>query len=262
MTRVRLMNGRVLWQNAAGGLLNRPDFWDTIARNVQIYQDDIRELDRRLVRLKGGEEIPTDVLLCGTGWTPSLEFFDRDHLIKLGLPHPIEDEPADEADKWARLEQEADQRVIQHLPQLAHPPACYRKPIDSTPYRLYNGIAPLGDDSIVFIGHMNSVNIFRAAECQAIWATAYLDKHLALPPLEDREADIALFVTWCRRRYLSNGRLGNWILFEPTRYADHLLHQVGLSSHRKGWFEDFFVPTSAADLRGLREEYKAKYGYD
>lgn len=199
------------------------------------------------------------MLLCGTGWTPSLNFFDQDLLVKLGLPHSPEGETAQEAEKWARLDQEADRKVLQQFPQLANPPAHYRKPIDTTPYRLYNGIAPLHDDSIVVIGHMIFGNYFRAAECQAIWATAHLDKRLALPSPEEREAETALFIAWCRRRYLSSGRRGNYMPFELTRYTDKLLQEVGLSSHRKGWFKDWFEPTWAANLRGLREEYKAKY---
>lgn len=255
-----LTDYRIFWQNASGGLLNRTDFWDTIGNNVQVYEDEISGLDGHLVHLKSGEKILTDVLLCGTGWTPSLEFFDRSMLVELGLPHPLEDEPAAEAEKWARLEREADETVLRHFPQLASPPAYHQKPIDATPYRLYNGMAPLRDDSIVIVGHMNVANYFRGAECQAIWATAYLDKRVALPPLAEREAELALFIAWCRRRYLSSGRRGNFMPFELTRYTDKLLKEAGLSSHRKGWFKDFFGPTWAADLRGLREEYKAKHG--
>lgn len=219
-------------------------------------------MDSGLVRLESGEEIPTDVLLCGTGWLPGLDFFDRDLLIELDLPHELADEPAEYSEKWATLEKEADQKVIQRFPMLTNPPAHYMKPRTLTPYRLYNGIASVRDDSIVFIGHVLVGNYFSVTEAQAIWATAYLDKQLALPSIAEREKEIALFTSWCRRRYLNNGKNGNWMTFEFVVYIDRLLHEVGLSSNRKGWFQDLFSPCMMRDMAGLRDEYLAKYGKD
>jgi len=229
---------------------------------VDIYQSDLRELDLGLVRLESGEEIPTDVLLCGTGWLPSLDFFDKDLLIKLDLPHEIADEPAASSEKWATLEKEADQKVTQRFPMLADPPAHYVKPRTLTPYRLYNGIASVHDNSIVFVGHVLVGNYFCVTEAQAIWATAYLDKQLALPSIAEREKEIALFTSWCRRRYLNNGENGNWMPFDFIVYSDRLLHGVGLSSNRKGWFANLFSPFKMRDMAGLRDEYLAKYGKD
>ena len=227
---------------------------------MDIYQSNLRELDLGLVRLESEEEIPTDVLLCGTGWSPALDFFDTDLLIKLDLPHEIADEPAEYSEKWATLEKEADQKVLQKFPILANPPPHYKKPGTLTPYRLYNGIASVHDDSVVFIGHVLVGNYFSVTEAQAIWATAYLDKHLKLPSLAEQEKEIALFTSWCRRRYLSNGENGNWMTFEFIVYSDRLLHEVGLSSHRKGWFQDLFSPCTMRDMAGLCGEYRAKYG--
>lgn len=62
-----------------------------------------------------------------------------------------------------------------------------------------------------------------ATEVQAIWATAYPDQRLALPSLKRRRTQIATFVAWDRRRYLSNGEKGNWIIFEDAGYVDRLL---------------------------------------
>lgn len=240
-------------------MLNRPDFWDTIAQNAQIYEDEILDLDKGIIRLKCGETIPTDAILCGTGWTPSLEFFNENLLAELDLPHNLTSFPTEEQQKWAELQKEADQKVLSHFPQLGNPPAHYQAPIQSTPYRLYKGIAPLNSDSIVFVGHVHVGSYFRAAECQAIWATAYLDKKLVLPSLEKRQAEVALFTAWCRRRYLSRGERGNWMVFELIGYTDDLLEGVGLSSHRKGWFSNLFVPCVANDLRGLKYEYMRNY---
>lgn len=218
------------------------------------------------MRLKSGEEVPTDVLLLGTGWVPSLNFFDPDTLARLDLPHDPATEPAESSEKWARLEKEADQKVVDTFPQLANPPAEYfKKPNPTTPYRLYNGMAPLvdaEDRSIVFIGHVLVANYFRVTEVQAVWATAYLDNKLDLPGLEEREKEVALFTAWCRRRYLSNGEKGNHMVFEMMGYTDKLLEELGLRSHRRGWFWHWFGPGTMADLRGVGEEYVKKYGRD
>ena len=95
-----------------------------------------------------------------------------------------------------------------------------------------------------------------------MWATAYLDRRLTLPSLEIRREEVALFTSWCRRRYLNNGEKGNWMTFELIGYTDQLLEQLGFTSHRKGWFRDLFEPCVASDLVGLKDEYMNKYGCD
>ncbi|KAL2036379.1 hypothetical protein N7G274_010900 [Stereocaulon virgatum] len=251
----------LFWQNGPGGLLNRTDFWETVAPNVHVFLDDILELDTKLVRLKDGSEIVTDVLLCGTGWNAaSFGFFESADLLRLGLPHPLVDDPAEEAALWARLQEQADHEILHKYPILAHPPDHPHKSIRTTPYRLYNGIAPLSDESIAFVGYTLVANYFRGVECQAIWATAYLDKKLKLPSVEDRQAEVARLIAWCKRRYLSNGERGNFVAFESNFYTDKLLLEAGLSSHLKGWFRDYFVPGIAQDMAGLKHEYIAKYG--
>ena len=86
-------------------------------------------------------------------------------------------------------------------------------------------------------------NHFRGAECQAIWAIAYLDKQLTLPSLKDRQLEIARQVAWCRRRYLSHGVGGNFVPFESEACTDKILAEIGLSSHRRGFRSDTFMPT-------------------
>lgn len=259
--KVRLKYSRLFWQNGTSGLLNRVDFWETVAPNVHIYLDDILEVDKKLIRLKKGHEIATDVLLCGTGCdAASFDFFEPDHLVQLGLPHLQKDEPSEESNRWARLEQQADQEILKQFPILANPPKHLHKSSPTTSYRLYNGIGPLNDDSIVFIGYSLVTNYFQWAECQAIWATAFLDQRLNLPSLEEKQCEIAKVIAYNKRRYLSNGERGNFLMFESNFYLDKLLLEAGLSSHLKGWFKNYFVPRTAQDLVGLKDEYLAKYG--
>lgn len=257
----KLTRHSVFWQNGAGILINHPDFWNTIAHNVLIYNSDIVSLSSHHTHLENGEAVPTDALLCGTGWSSTLSFFSQDLLAQLGLPHSLSHSPSSNNEKeWAKLEQEADKKVLTRFPMLANPPPHYHKIPFTTPYRLYNAIAPLNDPSIAFVGHVMVANYFRLAEVQAIWATAYLDSHLPLPPLHERKGQIAEFVAWCRRRYLSNGEKGNWMAFEQAGYTDKLLAEVGLKSHRKTWWRDFWAPARPEDFRGLKEEYAKLYG--
>ncbi|KAL8883748.1 MAG: hypothetical protein Q9192_007015 [Flavoplaca navasiana] len=250
----------LFWENGSGGLLNRADFWDTIAPNVRVQLEDITHLQAKLVCLQSGTEISTDVLLCGTGWKPtSFDFFSADDLIRLGLPHKLEDEPSDITKLWHQMVQQADREVLDRFPILAEPPKHHHKASQRTPYRLYNGIAPLNDSTIAFVGYFNVGNFFKGAECQAIWATAYLDGNLQLPSIDSRQLTIARHIAWCKRRYLSNGELGNFLLFESNFYLDELLQEVGLVSHLGGWFTNWFKPGLARDLAGLRDEYIAKF---
>lgn len=158
------------------------------------------------------------------------------------------------------LQQAADKSVISEYPKLAHPPTYYRKPATKTPYRLYKCIAPLDDDTIVFLGQIRIANNFRVSECQALWAVAWLDGTLRNPPdYEDMQGDIAYVNAWCKRRYPANGGSGNYLHYDVIAYTDALLAEVGLSSHRKrSRFKDFFSPCLAGDLTGLIREYKDK----
>lgn len=242
------------------GLIQHPDFWQTVAENVQIYREDILELDTNLIRLKNGTEIPTDFLLCGTGWNPdSPHFFTQDQIAQLGLPHRI-DQPTADDPTWAKLENEADQKVLTDFPRLASPPSYHQKPPLTTPHRLYNCIAPLHDPTIVFLGHIYVPNAFRAAECQAIWATAYLDRTIPLPTPEHMQQEIARTTAWCKRRYLNNGAAGNYLHYDLIGYTDKLLAEVGLSCRKKGWFGDYFDPCEARDLLGPKREFLKRYG--
>ena len=248
----------IFWSNDTLGLIQHPDFWQTIAENTQVYRNDIQRLEEHLVRLDNGTEIQTDVLLCGTGWkSDGPSFFHHDQIVRLGLPHPI-DQPSPEDSMWKTLETEADHKVLAQFPRLAKPPDYYKKPVVTTPYRLYNCMAPLHDDSIVFLGHIHSPNAFRAAECQAIWATAYLDRQITLPSVQEMQAEIALINAWNRRRYLNNGHEGNFLHYDLIGYTDKLLRELGLSCRKKGWFEDFFAPCTSSDFVTPRKEYLAR----
>lgn len=122
-------------------------------------------------------------------------FFSEDLLAQIGLPYSLSDSPSSPDEKErVQLEQEADKKVLSRFPMLANPPLHYYKTSHTTPYRLYDSIAPLKDPSIAFVGHVMVANYFRLAEFQAIWATAYLENRLTLSPLREKKKQTAEFV--------------------------------------------------------------------
>ncbi|TGO17631.1 hypothetical protein BTUL_0016g00990 [Botrytis tulipae] len=259
----------IFWQNCTGGLLHQVDFFDVIAEKVRIYCADIASIKEHKILLEDGNAVSADAILCGTGWVPSLQFFTEDQKISLGLPHLPSSEHEEHQDQWKQLTSEADQKVVSRFPQLENLPPHYCRLVTHTPYRLYKHIAPLltsdseiDRNSIVFIGQVSVGDYFPVVQCQSMWATAYLDGKLALPPSQEQQKEVALFTAWNSRRYLSSGDEGNNMTFELVRYCDSLLQDLGLKSHRRGWFKDLFAPFVASNFAGLKDEYLRKYGSD
>ncbi|KAL8726312.1 MAG: hypothetical protein Q9166_006790 [cf. Caloplaca sp. 2 TL-2023] len=250
----------IFWCTGPIGMIQHDDFWDTIAKNVSVFRHNILELRERCVVLENHSEVPADALFCGTGWDAQYPFLSKKQIVEFGLPHASEDDSPDVAKKWASLLQAADDGVVARFPQLADPPTFFERPRNTTATRLYRCIAPLSDDSILFLGDVYLSNAFRTAEAQAIWATAYLDGHVALPAQEKAERDIAYMAAFSKRRYPSHGATGNYFHMDLIGYSDRLLQDVGLVSHRRQWWwQDFFYPCLASDFSHIKDEYLAKF---
>jgi len=251
-----------------GGINQRPDFWSIMAEdNVEFFREDITKISGNTIVMPF-DAVSPDVIICATGWQPSYrKFLDQDLARNLGLPVALpepERRLASAADhvKWFELEQAADDEICRRFPRLQRPPLRNRSTTTQSPFRLYRYMVPTDPKmrGIVFLGHIVIGNNFRAAECQALWAVAYLDGQLSLPSKEDMEKEVAMSIAWCRRRYRSKGELGHWLYFDLVPYTDALLQQLGLESHRKkDRAKDFFTPCVAEDLKDLSSELKVKY---
>ncbi|ESZ98416.1 hypothetical protein SBOR_1197 [Sclerotinia borealis F-4128] len=249
------------WCTGPVGLVQHDDFWDTIAKNVRIYRNDVISYRDNIITLDDDTELFADEFLLGTGWDTKHRMFSPALGQSLGLPHFPVVQNQKETDLWKQLHEDADRQVIANFPLLKHPPP-HREPSPSTTttQKLYKGIAPLEDPSIAFLGAIDISNSFRAAETQAIWTTAYFDGNINLPPLEQMQKEVAYMHAFSQRRYPTRGQKGDCFFFELVWYTDALLHEVGLSSHRKGWWADLVEPCLASDLKGMKDEYKKKYG--
>ncbi|TGO18081.1 hypothetical protein BTUL_0012g00250 [Botrytis tulipae] len=249
------------WCTGPVGLVQHDDFWETISQNVQVYRNDVVSYKDNIITLDNGKQLIADELLLGTGWDPQQQGFSDKEAYYLGLPHFKSMESIKERSFWDQLYEEADRRVIAKFPLLENPPPHQnRASPDTSVQRLYKGIAPLADDTIAFLGGIDISNSFRAAETQAIWTTAYFDGNIKLPPLEKRLEEVAYMGAFSKRRYPTHGQKGECFFFELVWYTDALLHEVGLRSHRKGWWADFMEPCLASDLKGMKDEYKQKFG--
>ncbi|KAL8783069.1 MAG: hypothetical protein Q9213_004881 [Squamulea squamosa] len=250
----------IFWCTGPIGMIQHDDFWDIIAKNVSVFRHNVLELRERCIVLENQSQVPADALFCGTGWDAQYPFLSQEQIVEFGLPHASEDDSPDVAKKWASLLQAADDEVVARFPQLADPPAFFKRPQNTTATRLYRCVAPLSDDSILFLGDVYLSNAFRTAEAQAIWATAYLDGNVVLPVQEKAERDIAYMAAFSKRRYPSHGASGNYFHMDLIGYSDRLLADVGLVSHRKQWWwQDFFSPCLASDFSHVKDEYLAKF---
>jgi len=250
-------NPSIFWQNNTGGALHHADFWDLIAQKVSIHRGSIASLGPNQIHLDTGASIASDALLLGTGWKSSLSFFAPDLAASLGLPHHPSLEEPKESEKWTNLESTADIAVTKRFPMLASPPPHPLKRIETTPYRLYHTIAPISDTrerSIVFINSLVAGNMLFQAEMQAMWAVAYFDGNLQLPTLEEMEKDVATNIAYIKRRYLSNGQAGNYMVFDMIPYADRLMREMGVEKAWSGRKSTFGV-NRPADLGRCWEEY-------
>jgi dimethylaniline monooxygenase (N-oxide forming) len=240
-------------------MIQRPDFWDTVAKNVHVHRNDIEKLEDHRIVLKDGPSIPMDVIICATGFINEYTFFTAEQRATLGLSHSKQESTAEDA--WSLLEAEADREVITRYPKLSSSP--HATPTDpsksKTPNRLYNCIAPLDDHSIAFMGNIYAPNGFRTAEVQAIWTIALFDGSLQLPSGETMRKDVAWVNAFMKRRYPTHGAGGNYLQYDMMGYIDRLLKQVGLTSHLKGWWTDLTFPMIAEDLNGTTREYIDKY---
>lgn len=246
-----------------GGILHHADFYDVVAEKVNVYRARVKSLNKNELYLddENGTHFQCDAILCGTGWQRGLHIYSDDLKMHLGLPYPriLQSTATEEARKWEKAIADADDIICNRFHILKSPPVHVHIEEDRTPYHLYRNIAPLTDDSIVFINHATFANKLLAAEVQAMWAVAYFDGNINVPR-EAKERDIAMWIAWCKRRYLSNGSLANSAAFDSVPYVDTLLEEMGVSAHLdKGWWRNWVGTLWPADLGRAWDEYLRKH---
>lgn len=106
--------------------------------------------------------------------------------------------------------------------------------------------------------------MFLISELQSVWGTAWLDGKLDLGDDDKLKKDVARTTAYSRLRCPTYGKKGNFFVFDFFNYVDKLLDELGFVSpfKGKGWWHMLTDPLVMSDLRGLRDEYREKYGYE
>lgn len=255
---LKLISNSGFWLNAAVGMAQFEDFWQTIAERVQVYRNDISLLSVDGINLQDGPVVPCAILLLGTGFKDEYPFFDLSEHIRLGLAHPPTGSAEDQ--EWNRLTEEADREITSKFPILIASPD-YEKSPGRTPFRLYGAIGPIHDRSIAFVGCVSLVSMFAGAEVQALWASAWVDGTIQLPSDEEMKKRVATDNQWSRRRYPFYSKTSGFSYdLECVPYCDRLLEELGVSSHLKGlgWWQYWTKVNWQKDYEGCMSEYLEK----
>lgn len=255
------------WKSGQQGILQRDDWWDVIARKVKVVRGEIKRLEEGKIVLDDGRIVESDLVLLATGWVHGHTMFSSEDKARLGLPLEFGKESAlaGEAQQyWVRLEERADKEVLKRWPYLATAPDFKKRPVTSTPYRLYNKCIPIRDHSIAFLGIPELPNSYHTALATTLWAIAVLDGVHQLPSEAEMEANVAYINRWCARRYPFDGWRGSRTEYEMVSYTDKLLEESGLSSLRNegSWWADLTDSCLASDYAGVVDKYRRKHGLE
>jgi hypothetical protein len=143
----------------------------------------------------------------------------------LDLPISI-DQMSTDAEETQLLEKRlvtADARVVQAFPRLAHQPTYPDRKPKCTPNSLYRSIVPTysdNDNSIAFVGAVDTTQSFAVAEVLALWVAAHFMGKLAHKKAEQMGV---------RLRYKWHGEGGDiWVMARHSSLSSCSIHRCCL----------------------------------
>ncbi|OAA64023.1 Flavin monooxygenase-like protein [Cordyceps fumosorosea ARSEF 2679] len=249
------------WIGSGLSILNyETPFFDLVKEGrIRVHIGQIDHMERNTVVLADGTRLPTDLVVCSTGWRKESPIrFDSLGPHKFGLDVPDAE--------LAKLNVKADEDVLRMFPRLRNQPQLRFTPPTGEPLRLYRFMVPsshVAARSIAFAGAVSSINTAVCATAQGHWIAAFLSGRLdRLASTPDEISDeIMLHTQWGRWRYpCGYGASLPDFVFEGLPYVDMLLRDLGLENNRKkGWFAEMTTPYLPKDFKGLVEEWKASH---
>ncbi|KAI9785108.1 MAG: hypothetical protein M1816_000519 [Peltula sp. TS41687] len=250
----------IFWANSGLGLASVPDFWKVFhAGDATVHRTSIASFSDGKVKLANGTNLSADLVVLCTGWTDNLSNFSHQLRAEIGLPSD-----ADLDGRWTKLDRQADAQVDQLLPNLVsipHETGQSERSVERRPWRLYRrlispAMAEAGDRSIYFPGQIHSVFTPLVAELQALWGTAFLLGRLALPSVEKMHEEIAVWNSWTKKRYLTQGQKHAYSIYDYLAYIDTLARDLGIKTNRKSNpISEMFSSYRPSDYKGLIDEY-------
>jgi hypothetical protein len=260
---------------------NYPSSFYDLVRNgkINIVVDDIAALqDQHQIRLKSGNTLDADAVVCATGWQKGYTFrFSPPSLEKdLGLPSTLPLSPQEQSliassedslyKDFPYLQQRDTSRIshpdpsLRYTQQQGQQQAAYSQP---QPYRLHRFIAPprmLHERNIAFAGALHCLATFPCAYIQSLWIASYFDGTLTSsssflsPPERTRLLEETYRNTqYCvRRGAMGYGHMLPDLVWDSLPYFDVLLGDLGLQGRRKGSsVKEWMVGYGPEDYKGL-----------
>ncbi|EMD64005.1 hypothetical protein GGP41_006464 [Bipolaris sorokiniana] len=247
----------VFWTGSGLGIHNfETNFFDLVKEGkVRVHIADISKLDGKTVHLTDGEQIPTDVLICATGWKKDVPFtFSNLPQGGIGL--------AQSGQEKAELIEKTNREILEMFPGLKHQPVLRYKRKDDDLYRMYRFMVPpalVNQRNLVFAGMVSTTSTALFASTQGLWISAFFDGKLARVASTEQEiaAEVLKHTQWGRYRFpCGYGDSIPDFTFESMPYIDMLLNDVGIETHRKrNQIAEIFEPYKPWDYKGLAKEY-------
>ncbi|KAF2097892.1 flavin-binding monooxygenase-like protein-like protein [Rhizodiscina lignyota] len=264
------------WIGNGLSILNFPtSIFDMVKKGqIHVHVRDIVRLSEKHVHLSNGEILPSDAIICASGWKPqpSIEFLPTTLNARLGLPHT--------SDQKNDLAVAADRDILGRYPRLRNQPVLNPKykPLTgdaeaqasiNEPFRLYRFMVSPDPDflklhNIGFAGMIWTLSQTVCAQMQSLWLTAYLDGKLKIDQAPDQVLwEATLFSQFQKWRHPTGyGNMVPDLVFETLPYFDFIMDDLGLQVHRKKTtFAELFEGYGPEDYREIVKEWKEKNVY-
>ena len=271
----------IFWIAGSLSILNyKSNFFDLVRSGmIKVHIADISRLGDHEIRLSNNSVIPSDVLICSTGWRhrPAIEFLPKGIDVSLGIPSAS---PNPDPHSVAKVDAELMKRfpALRNQPTLnpRYKPMGGIKPSESLaePYRLYRFMVPptlYKERTIAFAGIVQSISTVYIAMAQALWMTAYFDGYkppsLVACKSEEEQKEKINWATLLHTQY------GKWrcpggygsrfpdFVYDGIPYLDLLLRDLELKNKRKdSLWKELFEPYLTSDYAGLVDEWRIKAG--
>lgn len=252
----------MFWTGSGVGIHNfETNFFDLVKQGkVRVHLADISKLDGKTVHLTDGQQISTDVLVCATGWKKDVPLtFKNLPQGGIGL--------AQSGPERAELIEKANREVIEMFPALKRQPVLRYKRKDDELHRMYRFMVPpalVHQRNLAFAGMVSTTCTSLFAATQGLWISAFFDGKLKRLASTEQEitTEVLRHTQWGKYRFpCGYGDSIPDFAFESLPYADMLLKDVGIETHRKkNQYAEIFEPYKLWDWKGLEKEYLELHG--
>ncbi|CAF1034064.1 unnamed protein product [Rotaria sordida] len=193
-------------------------------RRIIAKLDSIDEIiDSTTIRLKSGEHLQADMIICATGFINRFPFFSDMDAKTMGLP---------------TMQTSAKSNI-------------------ETDLYLYRRIIPVGVPNVAFVGYVVCLTQWILAEVASHWVSEYFLGRLKLPVAEtEMYKEIDETCTFIHKKF---NRVGYYLFYYWLSPIEIYLNDMGLRLERThNWISEYFGIYRPERLKDLHEERRAK----